>query len=249
MRTRTVMATGVFLLLLAPPLQASIKLSTEVDQCGDDELKIVNADGKRVLVRKGDSSDGIPVDSRNIAWFCGGSDERTKCPKGTNEVVVTRDKDGRRFETACRVKGMALLERTGENCSSDWLKVFRSKEFPPADGSWGLQLDKGQQRMGEMDIKSSKFLWMCMTGKKWGAISLVVGAGCTQFDCPDGKGDCTAAGCGPRLASDLDSFLRIFGLDGPDDYTGCPSHTNFIKVAREKTGSRFWVSCFAKEKD
>jgi hypothetical protein len=247
MNTATAVAAGLALLLLAPSARASIKLSTEVDQCGDDDLKIVDAGGKRVRVSKGDSSGAIPVDSRNIAWFCGGSDERTTCPKGTNEVVVTRDKDGRRFETACRVKGMGLLEKTGEKCSADWLKVFRSKEFPPPDGSWGLQLDKGQQREGEMEISSRKFLWMCMTGKQWGEIKLVVGGGCSKLDCPDGQGNCTADGCGPRLASDLDSFLRIFGLDGPDDYTGCPLHTNFIKVEREKVGSRFWVSCFAKE--
>ena len=157
---------------------------------------------------------------------------------------MTRAKDGRRFETACRVKGMGLLEKTGENCSADWLKVFRSKDFPPA-GSWGLQLDKGQQREGEMAISSRKFLWMCMTGKQRGEIKLVAGAACSSST--SGRaGKLHRRRCGPRwpptgfVSPHLrpERSRRLHGLSAP--------HQLHQGRAREG-GSRFWVSCFAKE--
>ena len=75
MKTAIAVAAGLVLLLLAPSAQASIRLSTEVDQCGDDDLRIVDADGKRVRVGKGDSSGAVPV---TAATSPGSAEARTR---------------------------------------------------------------------------------------------------------------------------------------------------------------------------
>lgn len=86
-----------------------------------------------------------------------------------------------------------------------------------------------------MRVESRRFLWMCMTDKTAAEYKVVVGVKC------DASGHCI-----PTIKTTWDTIARIFGLDGPDDYTRCASGTNYVEIRREVSGRRFYVDCWYK---
>lgn len=75
-------------------------LGTETDACGENSLSLFDRNGNKVYFSKGGVKD-IFISRREINWYCGGSQEASVLPPGTNYISVARESDGRKIWWNC----------------------------------------------------------------------------------------------------------------------------------------------------
>ena len=90
--------------LCAPPTTFSqpvreTLLEQTFDACSHNTLIVRGLKGD-VTIEYGRRGESLVPEGGNIIWFCGGSQERTGCPRNTNYVKIQRSQE-RRFSVLC----------------------------------------------------------------------------------------------------------------------------------------------------
>ncbi|MEO1051651.1 MAG: hypothetical protein AAFX87_13565 [Bacteroidota bacterium] len=75
-------------------------LGKETDKCGEGTVSIRDRSGRTITIRKGEKK-ALRIPATRFYWHCGGDQERTSVPEGTNYVVAKRAKRGKKITWYC----------------------------------------------------------------------------------------------------------------------------------------------------